>query len=460
MTNDLTKGSPLKQILLFSVPFIIGNIFQQFYNIADMVIVGRTLGSNAYAAVGATGGLFWFVTGPIQSLTIGFSALTARYFGAGDNEKIKRTFAASIKLSAIITILFSILSILLARPALELLRTPEDIIDRSYSYLFWIFAGLFATALYNLLSNMIRALGDSRTPLFFLIIACVINIILDVVFIVIFKMDTDGAGLATIVAQLISGILCIIYLVRKQPLLHITKKHFKTDFTLDCMLLNIGVPMAFLNMILSIGSIVMQFVTNGLGVIYVAAQTTGTKIEQFALQPILSFASALSVFVAQNFGANKYTRIFEGIRKTLYVGWIFCCCSIVFILMFGKNIVTLIAGDVQGEVVNGAYIYSLVNICCMFFLVPVAELKSVLQSLGRNFWTTLSGFTEIVGRAGISLIVLALISNTGISDSSGYTIMCFASPAAWVLGLITFLPDYIKTIKYMKKQVALHNEIE
>ena len=169
MTADLTKGSPLKQIFLFSIPFLIGNLFQQFYNIADMVIVGRTLDPLAYAAVGATGGLVWFASGAIQALTTGFSVITARFFGAGDEENIKRSFAASIKLSAIITIIFSAICVIFARPILEIMQTPADIIDRSYKYFLWVCIGLIATALFNLLSNMIRALGDSKTPLYFLI---------------------------------------------------------------------------------------------------------------------------------------------------------------------------------------------------------------------------------------------------------------------------------------------------
>ena len=363
MTADLTRGSPLKQILMFSIPFLIGNLFQQFYNIADMVIVGRTLDSLAYTAVGATGSLVWFASGAIQSLTAGFSVIAARYFGANDEEKVKQSFAASIRLAAIISIALSIVCVIFARPMLELLNTPDDIIDRSYRYVVWVFAGLVATALFNLLSNMIRALGDSRTPLYFLIIACLINILLDFVFIVVCGMDTDGAGLATVIAQLLSGVFCIFYIAKKQPRLHISRRHFVRDRALDVTLLRVGIPMAFLNMVLSIGAIVMQFVTNGLGTLYVSSQTTGSKIETFVTQPLLSLGSSVSVFAAQNYGAKRYDRVIAGGTKTTLLGFGWCVIACFIMFPFGRVFVTLLAGDVDTVVIDNAYLYTHRNTC-------------------------------------------------------------------------------------------------
>ena len=183
MTTDLTRGSPLKRIFFFAIPFLLGNLFQQFYNVVDMVIVGRTVGTLAYAAVGSTGSLVWFASGAIQSLTVGFSVVTAHHFGSGDGEKVKKSFAGAIKLSAIISIALSVICVLCAHPMLKVMRTPETLYDNAYSYIVWIFAGLVVTALFNLLSNMIRALGDSKTPLYFLVVSCVVNIILDIVLI-------------------------------------------------------------------------------------------------------------------------------------------------------------------------------------------------------------------------------------------------------------------------------------
>lgn len=451
MTSDLTKGSPLKQIFLFSIPFLIGNLFQQFYNIADMIIVGRTLNPLAYAAVGATGSIVWFASGAIQSLTAGFSVITARFFGASDEENIKRSFAASIKLSAIITIAFSIICVTFARPILEIMRTPTDIIDRSYKYFIWICIGLIATALFNLLSNMIRALGDSKTPLYFLVIACVINIILDFVFIAVLGMDTDGAGLATVAAQLVSGLLCIVYIAKRKPLLKISKSHFKTNKIINKSLLGVGIPMAFLNMVLSVGSIVMQFVTNGLGTLYVSAQTTGAKIETFVTQPILSLGSSASVFSAQNYGAKKYDRVVVGGRKTVLMGAIWCTAGSLIMLPFGKFFITLLAGNVNEEIIKNAYLYLIIGTLLTYIVSPLVIYKNILQAIGRTFWSMVSGFTEILGRAGLSILIIALMNASVIDKSVGFFIMCFASPLAWLFGLLTIILDYIFMVKKFKR---------
>lgn len=460
MTNDLTKGSPLRQILFFSIPYLIGNLFQQFYNIADMVIVGRTLDPNAYTAVGATSSLIWLTVGAVQALTAGFSAITARYFGSHDEEKIKHSFAASMRLSAILTAILMTICIVFARPILELLNTPADIIDRSYNYIICIFAGLFVTALFNLLSNMIRALGDSKTPLYFLIAACVINIALDYIFIVVFKMDTEGAGLATVIAQLISGILCIIYIVKKQPLLHISKRHFRCDKALDLSLLKIGIPMAFLNMVLSIGAIIMQFATNNLGTLYVTAYVTAAKLETFVTQPLLSFGSAVSVFAAQNYGAGKYSRIIEGSKKTHLIGFIWCAMAILIMLPLGRFLIMLLNKDIDALIVDNAYKYIVINTLLVFIVSPLIVCKGVLQAVGRTTLSMISGFTEILGRAGLSMVVVFLMKPYlfGRSDLApilgeelGFTFMCFATPLAWAFGTLTVIGDYIFMVKKFKK---------
>ena len=460
MTTDLTKGSPLKQIFLFSIPYLIGNLFQQFYNIADMVIVGRTIDSLAYAAVGSTGSLVWFASGAVQALTIGFAAITARYFGANDEEMVKKSFAAGLKLSAILSTLLALVCTVFARPILVLLRTPDDLIDRAYLYIVWIFAGLVATALFNILSNMIRSLGDSRTPLYFLIVACVINIILDFVFIVICGMDTDGAGLATVLAQLFSGVLCIIYIKKKQLRLHVSRRHFQFDRALDIQMLKVGVPMAFLNMVLSVGAIVMQFVTNGLGTLYVSSQTTGAKIETFVTQPLLSIGSAVSVFAAQNFGAKLYTRVVSGIRKALFIGLCWCGIASLIMLPFGRIFVRLLAGEVAEAVVDNAYYYILINTSLSFVLAPLIVYKNALQSIGRTTWSMISGFTEIIGRAGLSITVILLMREgiALIGEWTGYLIMCFATPLAWLIGFLTVLIDYILMLKEFRKKAITEAE--
>ena len=456
MTTDLTKGSPMRQILRFSIPFLIGNLFQQFYNIVDMVIVGRTLDVYAYTAVGATSSLIWFASGAVQALTVGFSSITARYFGAKDEEGVRKSYALGLKLSLLISGVMAIVCALFARQILELLQTPEDLVERSYRYIVWIFIGLLATALFNILSNMIRALGDSKTPLYFLIIACIINVILDIVLIVGCGMDTDGAGLATVLAQLLSGLLCVVYIKFKQPLLHVSARHFRNDKSIVIQLLHVGVPMAFLNMVLSVGGIVMQFVTNGLGTNYVASYTTGNKVESFATQPLLSIGSATSVFTAQNYGAKKYGRVLEGVRKSNLLGFVWCTISVLVLLPFGRLIVGLLAVDVTEKIVDNAYLYLIINTLCTFVLVPLIVYKSVLQPVGRTTWSMISGFTEIIGRAGLSIVVVTLMSEgiALIGEQTGFVIMCFATPSAWLIGMLTVLVDYVRLRRDFKLLTA------
>ena len=454
MTMDLTKGSPLKRIFFFAIPFLIGNIFQQFYNIADMIIVGRTLDSLAYAAVGSTGSLVWFASGAIQSLTVGFSVVTAQHFGSGDKEKIKESFASAIKLSFVISVALSVLCVLFARPMLSFMRTPANLFEDAYNYIVWVFGGLIATALFNLLSNMIRALGDSRTPLYFLIVACVVNIILDIVFITVFHMGTAGAGLATVIAQLVSGILCAIYIVKKHPMLHMKKHHFSSNPAMAKHLLHIGIPMAFLNMVLSVGSIIVQFVTNGFGETYVSSHVTGSKIETFLTQPLLSFGSAVSVFTAQNYGAQNYRRVLEGSKKTVYMCFLWCVIAALILLPFGKTFIRWIAGEgIEDMIVDNAYMYILINTSLTPVLSMLILYKSVLQAVGRTTWSMVSGFTEVFGRGGVAVLVVLLTETAVVSETAGFIVVCLANPMAWLFGLLTIIADYVLLCRGFQRMI-------
>lgn len=333
------------------------------------------------------------------------------------------------------------------------MKIPSEMLEQAYGYLFWIFAGMLATMLYNLLSSVMRALGDSRAPLFFLVIACLGNIVLDYVFILGFNMDASGAGLATVISQLISGLFCIVYIIKKHPILHISLKHFKFDGALIVKLLYIGLPMAFLNMVLSVGGIITQFVTNGLGSVYVIAQTTGAKIENFINLVLFSLSTACSTFSAQNFGAKKYSRIVEGVRKINLVGFAWCIFAAAIMIPFGKVFINLLAGDVEKAVVDNAYKYIIINSSLCVIVSPLIILKAFLQSIGKTLWTTVSGFIEILGRGGVAVLVITLINIGAVNIDTGYTIVCFNNPCAWVLGLSTVMVDYILTMRSLKKLV-------
>lgn len=286
--RDLTTGTPAKLIFLFTIPLLVGNIFQQFYNMVDMIIVGQTIGKEALAAVGATGSITFLIIGFAQGLTAGLSIITAQRFGAQDFRGVKKSFAVAIIISFTVTAILTVLSLVFLRPLLLLMQTPPDIIQQAQEFISVILGGMFASMAFNLLSNMIRALGDSRTPLFLLIFAVIINVILDLVFIINFHMGIAGAGYATVIAQISASLMCVIYIKRKIPLLQVSKSDFKIDKDTIFTHLNAGLPMAFQSSIIAIGAVVLQSALNSLGTDVVAAQAAAGRIDQFATQPMMS----------------------------------------------------------------------------------------------------------------------------------------------------------------------------
>ncbi len=287
--RDLTTGTPAKLIFLFTIPLLVGNIFQQFYNMVDMIIVGQTIGKEALAAVGATGSITFLIIGFAQGLTAGLSIITAQRFGVQDFRGVKKSFAVAIIISFTVTAILTVLSLVFLRPLLLLMQTPPDIIiQQAQEFISVILGGMFASMAFNLLSNMIRALGDSRTPLFFLIFAVIINVILDLVFIINFHMGIAGAGYATVIAQISASLMCVIYIKRKIPLLQVSKSDFKIDKDTIFTHLNAGLPMAFQSSIIAIGAVVLQSALNSLGTDVVAAQAAAGRIDQFATQPMMS----------------------------------------------------------------------------------------------------------------------------------------------------------------------------
>lgn len=286
--RDLTTGTLAKLIFLFTIPLLVGNIFQQFYNMVDMIIVGQTIGKEALAAVGATGSITFLIIGFAQGLTAGLSIIMAQRFGAQDFRGVKKSFAVAIIISFTVTAILTVLSLVFLRPLLLLMQTPPDIIQQAQEFISVILGGMFASMAFNLLSNMIRALGDSRTPLFFLIFAVIINVILDLVFIINFHMGIAGAGYATVIAQISASLMCVIYIKRKIPLLQVSKSDFKIDKDTIFTHLNAGLPMAFQSSIIAIGAVVLQSALNSLGTDVVAAQAAAGRIDQFATQPMMS----------------------------------------------------------------------------------------------------------------------------------------------------------------------------
>ena len=317
MGKDMTSGNPLKLILFFALPMLLGNVFQQFYNMADTFIVSQTIGMNALAAIGSTGSINFLILGLAIGITAGLAVITAQRFGRKDEAGLRRNLGVSLIIVLIASALLTYFATTNTREILELMQTPPEIIDQAYNYLVVIFGGIGVTVIFNYLSNILRAIGDSRTPLIFLIIASILNVILDYLFILGFNMNVEGAAYATIISQIVATVLCLIYIKRRVPMLRI----FKEDWTLSWIEykehLRIALPFGFQYSIIAFGTMAVQITLNQLGAITVAAYTAGSKIEQLLTMPLQTIGVAMSTFVAQNFGANKVDRIKQGLRSVL-----------------------------------------------------------------------------------------------------------------------------------------------
>lgn len=443
MTKDMTVGNPTKLILSFAIPMLIGNIFQQLYNMVDTMIVGRFVGVTALAGVGSTGSMNFLVLGFMIGITSGFSIVISQYFGAGDEEKLRKSVAMSTYLSLFITLIVTTLSLLFTRPLLELMQTPSDIIGYAYSYISIIFGGIVVALLFNLLSAILRALGDSKTPLYFLVIASVINIILDLVFIINFSMGVAGAAFATVISQGVSCILCFFYIKKKCVILKMQRSDWVLDIPLCKQLLRLGLPNAFQCSITAVGVMVLQSTINGLGSTIVAAYTAASKVEQLAMQPSMTIGLAMGTYAAQNLGAGKYERIRLGVRKSIMISFIICIGGGLFVSLFGSTLTTLFVSSDQQEVILASQHY-LNTVSLFFFVLGLLFIyRSTLQGLGNAIIPFWSGVIELVMRVGVALILSQMIGFTGI---------CLAGPFAWTGAAILLGISYYKTIHRIEKK--------
>ena len=442
MAKDMTVGSPAKQILLFSIPLLIGNLFQQFYNMADTFIVGRTLGSDALAAVGCTSGLTFLILGFATGSTAGMSIATAQRFGAQDEEGVRRSFAVSVLICIIITMILTIVGILSTKPLLRLLHTPAEIFDDAYRYFVVIIAGTVSAMLFNLMSNVMRAIGDSISPLIFLIVTCVLNIFLDYLFILGFGMGTEGAGFATVLAQFLSGLFCIFYVKRKVPILCISKRHFRCTAADWRRHLYLGLPMGFQSSIIALGMVVVQFALNTLGTTEIAAYTAAMKLDHLGVLPLMSFGIAMATYVGQNYGAEKPHRIRQGI---------FQCCIISIVFSVGIGIIDICFGDElsalflagNDKAIALSHEYLIINGICYPILGLLFVFRYSLQGLGHSFIPTVAGIAELAMRSICAIVLTSFI---------GYTGTCIANPLAWIGSLTPLTIAIIPILKRMPKK--------
>ena len=442
-TNDMTVGSPVSLIIKFMIPMCLGNLFQQFYNIADSIVAGKFIGVNALAAIGSTGSLMFFVTGWLNGLSSGFAIIVAQMFGAKKFDRMRHYVAMSIYLMAAFSIVMTIGFSLANKPILHLMNSPEEVFGDVTAYMGIIYAGLIITGAYNALAAFLRALGDSKSPLYFLIISAVINVILDVVFIVVFGMGVEGCGYATVIAQGISAVCCLIYIVKRFPILHLERKDFEICWDSFGRLLKLGIPMGLQFSITAIGTIIVQSAVNIYGPVHMAGFSAAGKIQNIFATVFTAFGATIATYVGQNRGAGKMDRVKQGVRYTqmMVLGWSVFVMFLMF--FFGKYLTYLFVDPSEQDVVNVSVTYFRTVFWAYPFLGSIFLYRNTLQGMGYGLVPMLGGVFELVARTGIVVLIAGHTSFAGV---------CMADPTAWIAALIPLIPYYFHVMKKYKNK--------
>ncbi len=440
--RDMTSGSPMKLILGFLIPMLFGLLFQQFYNMMDTIIVGKYLGVNALASVGSTGSVNFMIIGFCIGVCSGFAIPVAQKFGERNESAMRKFVANSGWLAAAFAIVMTLVVCVLCRQILVWMRTPEDIIDGAYSYIFVIFLGIPVIYLYNLLSGIIRSLGDSTTPLYFLLISSVLNIILDLFTIIVLKMGVAGAAWATVISQAVSGILCLLYMRKKFTMLRMQGDEWKPDRYAMRTLCGMGIPMGLQYSITAIGSVILQTAVNSLGSVAVASVTAGSKISMFFCCPFDAMGATMATYGGQNVGAKKLDRIDQGMKACVILGAAYSVLAF-FVLFFFSDIVALLFVDAgETQILGNTRQFLISNVAFYFPLALVNIVRFMIQGLGYSKFAIIAGVCEMAARCLVAFLV-------GVF---GYNAVCFANPLAWIAADIFLIPAYLYVMKRLRRR--------
>lgn len=423
---DLTVGHPLKQILLFALPLVFGTMFQQLYSFADTVIVGRCLGIDALAAVGATYSLHFLILGFVQGACVGFGIPLAQSFGAGEKRELHRFLWNGFWVGSFFSVLLTVGTVILAAPLMAAMNTPENIFSMGVSYIRILFLGIPASILYNYSASVLRALGDSRHPFYFLLFSSILNVVLDYVFITDFHTGVEGAAAATVISQLVSGLLNTWWMFRRMELIEIRREDMSLSFRHIRKLCIIGLPMGVEYSVSAVGAILLQDAINILGSGAVAAQTAGEKIRQMFTLPMESIGMAMATYAGQNFGAGRMDRIKRGIRDGIVIQALYCAVVWVILLLMKGILVQLVLGSGSIQVARNAEKYLMICSCLFLLHGLLMIFRNVLQGMGYAGHAVLSGIWELAGRGLGGWIAVS---------GAGFTAVCFANPTAWGFAL-------------------------
>lgn len=445
MTKDMTKGSPMKLILGFSIPLFFGFLFQQFYNLVDTIIVGRFLGKENLAAVGATGSVNFLIIGFCMGVCSGFAIPVSHKFGAGDHAGMRRVVANCVWLSIGFALFMTLLTTIACRYILIVMRTPENILDASCSYIWVIFLGIPVTFLYNMTSGIIRAMGDSRTPVIFLLMSSFINIGLDLFFIINLQWGVRGAAWATVISQGTSGLCCLLFIMKKFEILKIQKEEWTPNRHLLGTLCSMGVPMGLQYSITAIGSVILQSATNTLGSDAVAAVTAAGRINSFLSCPFDAFGSTMATYGGQNVGAGRLERIGTGLRSCVLLGAGYSVIALVVAVFLGRPLATLFLDVSEAAIIENVRFFLICSTAFYFPLALVNIVRFLIQGMGFPTFAILAGVFEMAARTITGFALVPLFGFTGV---------CFGSPAAWVFADIFLIPAYFHVKKVLDRRLT------
>ena len=443
MTKDMTSGSPAKLIFGFAIPMFLGLLFQQFYSMVDTLIVGKFLGVNPLAGVGSTTSLNFMVLGFCMGVCNGFAIPVAQMFGAKEEHRLRRYVTNGAWLCIVFSIVMTLVVVAVCRPVLVLMQTPEEIFEYAYVYIVIVFWGIPCTFLYNILAAIIRSLGDSKTPVIFLAISSGINIVLDLVFVLLFGMGVEGPAIATVLAQGVSGIICLWYMYRKFPVLHASREEWRPEFSYMGKLCYIGIPMVLQYSVTAIGTLVLQAAVNGLGAAVVAGVTAGQKINAFIQCPLEALGQTMAPYAGQNMGAEKYDRIGKGLKSAVGMGFAVSVLCFVLAIFFGKQLTMLFVDASETTIISYSYQFLLYCTGGYCLLTLVNTVRFTIQGMGFSVFAILSGIMEMIARILAATVVVQMI---------GFAGTCLAHPMAWLFADVFLIPAFFWCRKKVAKQ--------
>ena len=440
--KDLTVGNPMSLILGFALSLFWGMLFQQMYNIIDTAIVSWFIGKEAYTGVGTTGAINFLIMGFCMGVCNGFAIPVAQRFGARDYKSMRKFVSHAIILCCIFAAVMTFFVSLFCRQILTAMNTPADVFEYAYKYIIVIFLGIPVTYMYNLLSGIIRALGDSKHPVQFLIIASIINIGLDLLFIIPFHMGITGAALATVISQLISGIMCLVFIVKKIELLHLQKEDWELDRSHFHILMNMGVPMGLQYSITAIGSVILQIAINSLGTDAAAAVTTAQKVGMFFCIPFDALGSTMATYGGQNVGAKKIEHLQQGLVAAVKLGCGYAIAAFIVLYFFGRTFAMIFLDSGDTACLDNAHLYLTINAAFYIPLALVNIVRFLIQGMGFSMFAVLAGVMEMIGRTLVAVVLVPIF---------GFPAICFASPIAWILADAFLIPAYISVKNKLKR---------